>query len=43
MLDALVLADATVARELTLIVPLGLLLLTLAWVCWLLYRRYGSR
>jgi hypothetical protein len=39
MLDALVLADATLARELTLIVPLGLLVLTLLWAGWLLHKR----
>jgi len=33
---------ATTAQELTLIVPLGLLLLTLAWLVWLLHGRRGA-
>ena len=40
MLDALPLAvDLTVAREVTLIIPLGLVLLTAAWAAWLLFGR----
>jgi hypothetical protein len=42
MPDPTMLADTTLANELTLIVPLGLLLLTLLWVGWLLYRRDRS-
>jgi hypothetical protein len=34
----LVLADSTVAGELTLIIPLGLLIVTLAWWAWMSYR-----
>ncbi len=43
MLDLLPVANLTVAEEVTLIVPLGLLLLTLLWVGWLLYRRERAR
>lgn len=39
MLSALVLASDTIAEELTLIVPLGLLLLTLVWVIWMIRRQ----
>jgi hypothetical protein len=35
----LLLASTTIAGELTLIVPLGLLIVTLAWWAWLAYRR----
>lgn len=38
MLSALVLASDTIAEELTLIVPLGLMLLTIAWVIWMIRR-----
>jgi hypothetical protein len=43
MRELVPLADGTFARELTLIVPLGLLVLTLLWLGWLLYRRERSR
>ena len=39
MPDLTPLANLTVAEELTLIVPLGLLLLTLLWAGWLVLRR----
>ena len=39
----LLLADSTVAGEITLIVPLGLLVLTLAWWGWMVGRRGGGR
>ncbi len=41
MLDALPLAN-TLANELTLIIPIGLFLLTLAWLGWLLHGRGRS-
>lgn len=43
MPDALMLASSTLAEESTLIVPLGLFVLTLLWVAWLLYRRDRTR
>jgi hypothetical protein len=44
MFEALLpLADATVADEVTLIIPLGLLLLTLLWLGWMLRRRDRTR
>jgi len=39
MLSALVLASDTIAEELTLIVPLGLMLLTILWVLWMIRKR----
>ncbi len=33
-------ADSTVANEVTLIIPLGLLVLTLLWLGWQLSRRH---
>lgn len=39
MLSALVLASDTIAEELTLIVPLGLLLLTILWVVWMIRKQ----
>ena len=38
MFDLSPLANLTVAEQVTLIVPLGLVLLTLAWAGWLLFR-----
>lgn len=37
------LADSTIADEVTLIIPLGLLLLTLLWLGWQLYRADHTR
>ena len=42
MLEALPLASTTIAEEVTLIIPLGLLLITLAWAHWVLFGR-GER
>lgn len=39
MFELLPLFAATTAEVLTLVVPLGLLLLTLAWLLWLLHAR----
>lgn len=39
MPDAPLIANATVADEVTLIVPLGLLLLTLLWLGWQIHGR----
>ena len=43
MLQALPLASTTVAEEVTLIIPLGLLLITLAWAHWVLFVRGAGR
>lgn len=43
MLDAHPLASILVAEEVTLIIPLGLLLLTLFWAHWALFRRGRRR
>jgi hypothetical protein len=43
VIEYVLIANATVAREVTLIIPLGLMLCTLAWVGWSLYRRSRSR
>lgn len=42
MLDG-ILASVGVAEDVTLIVPLGLLLCTLGWVGWSLHRRERAR
>lgn len=34
-------ADSTIASELTLIIPLSILIVTLLWWAWLTYRRSG--
>jgi hypothetical protein len=43
MLEAAALANATVANEVTLIIPLGLLLLTLIWLGWIIHGRERKR
>lgn len=43
MHDVLLIASATLAEESTLIVPLGLLVLTVLWLLWLLYKRDRTR
>jgi hypothetical protein len=42
MLDG-ILASLSVAEDVTLIVPLGLLLCTLGWLGWALHRRDRAR
>ncbi len=42
MLDLVLASTITTAEALTLVVPLGLLLLTLAWLVWLLHGRRGA-
>lgn len=36
------LASSTIANEITLIIPLGLLLLTMAWLAWAIHGRRRS-
>lgn len=43
MPEAPLIANATLADELTLIVPLGLLLLTLLWLGWQIHGRDRTR
>lgn len=43
MPDALLQASITVAEQTTLIVPLGLFILTVIWALWMLYRRDKTR
>lgn len=40
MLESL--ASSTIADEITLIIPLGLLLLTMAWLAWTIHGRRRS-
>lgn len=42
MLDLLLASTITTAEVLTLVVPLGLLLLTLGWLAWVLHGRRGA-
>lgn len=43
MSEALLVANVTVAEEVTLIIPLGLLLLTLIWLGWQIHGRDRTR
>lgn len=38
----LLLASSTIAAEISLIIPLGLLLLTMAWLAWQIHGRNRS-